>query len=468
MPDGSDSPTPQENRPLTPAETRHALVVAAIAWGVFGSAWANMISGAPFVTFARSKLGVSTFMFGLLCSLPFLAVLAQLPGSYWVERLRTRKLLFMLSSSGNRLIWFAVAALPWAIPSRYAGARVGALLLLMMIGSTLGHLGTPAWFSWFADMVPERIRGRYLGRRAALATVTAIIVSSTVSWIIDHNSSFVVFTTIFSIAAVMGLADVNLFWTVRESPMPDHDGPPWRLRDVILSPLRNRPFRGYLLYAFSESFTFGIAGPFFWLMSLEFLKIGNLWSNIYVMTVPMVFTAIALPSWGSICDRFGSRPVVTLGMIMCLAFPVFWVLATPMHYHGWLAASSIIGGLFGAAIQMGDMNMFFSLTPRENRSAYIAMLAFASSLGWAAAPSLSGALAQALKPVHWQVGWYTFGNLHFLMFISIAARLLHTFLVIPHLPEANPGSTRELIRYLLRSPFRFASRSLWSGLVRRA
>ncbi len=468
MPDGPDFVPPEKKQRYTPSETRRALVVAAIAWGVFGSAWASMISGAPFVSFARSKLGVSTFMFGLMSSLPFLAVLAQLPGSYWVERLRRRKLLFMISNSGNRLIWFAVAALPWVIPSRCPGARIGALLALIMIGSTLGHLGTPAWFSWFADMVPDRIRGRYLGRRAAFATVTAIIVSSTVSWIIDHNSSFTVFTIIFSIAAVMGLMDIQLFWTVREPPMPSQDGPAWRLRDVALNPLHSRPFRGYLLYAFSEAFTFGIAGPFFWLMSLEYLKIGNLWSNIYIMTVPMVFTAIALPAWGDICDRFGSRPVVTLGMLMCLAYPVFWSLATPGHFHVFLAASCIIGGFFGAAVQMGDMNMFFSLTPRENRSAYMAMLGFASSLGWAAAPSLSGALAEALKPVHWQVAGYTFGHLHYLMFISIAARLLHTYFVIPHLPEASPKRTRDLVRYLVGSPMRFATRTVWSALVKKA
>jgi MFS family permease len=116
---------------------------------------------------------------------------------------------------------------------------------------------------------------------------------------------------------------------------------------------------------------------------------------------------------------------------------------------------------------MGDMNMFFSLTPRDNRSAYMAMLMLASSLGWAAAPSLSGALAEWLKPVHWQVAGHTFGHLHFLMFISIAARLLHTFFVIPHLPEASSKPTRELVRHLVGSPLRFATRSLWSALVKR-
>ena len=459
MPTGPDPTAPDKDQPLSPAETRHALMIAALAWGIFGSAWASMVSGAPFVTFARTRLGVSTFMFGLLSALPFAAVLAQLPGSYWVERKRRRRLLFMSAFSGNRLIWLGVAALPWIVSDRYPSLRIAALLALMMVGATCGHVANPAWFSWFADVVPERIRGRYLGKRAALATATAVIVSAAVSWVVDRDSSFTVFTIIFSAAAVVGLVDIQLFWTVREPPMPARQGPPWRLRDVILGPLGNRPFRGYLLYALSESFMFGIAGPFFWLMSLEFLKIGNFYSNAYVNVLPMIFTAIALPAWGAVCDRFGSRPLVTLGTLMSLSYPVCWALATPGHYHVLLAASALVGGLFGAAIQVGDMNMLFALTPRENRSAYMAMLAFASSLGWVVAPTLSGALAQALKPVHFHLASYTFGHLHFLMFLSIAARLLHTFLVIPHLPEEQPRPLRDLVHHLMISPWRAAQRA---------
>jgi MFS family permease len=458
---------PDRDQPFSPAETRHALLTALIAWGIFGSTWAAMVSGAPFVTFARNKLGASTFMFGLLSALPFAAVLAQLPGSYWVERHRMRRRLFVLTGSCSRLIWFAVAALPWVVPARLGGLRVGALLALVVLGSTFGHAGTPAWFSWFADMVPERIRARYLGNRAALATTTAVIVSTTVAWIVDHNSSFAAFTIIFGVAALFGLADVELFWTVREPPMPPREGPPWRLRDVMLGPLGSRPFRGYLLYALSEAFMFGIAGPFFWLMSLEFLKIGNFWSNVYVAMVPMIFTALALPAWGGLCDRFGSKPLVTLGTLMSIVYPVCWALATPGQHHVLLATAAVIGGLFGGAIQIGDMNMLFSLTPRENRSAYIAMLAFASSLGWCLAPTLSGALAQALRPVHLHLAGLTFGNLHFLMLISIVARILHVLLVIPHLPEANPRRTRDLLRHLVTSPLRRVPRSFWTASTRK-
>jgi len=98
--------------------------------------------------------------------------------------------------------------------------------------------------------------------------------------------------------------------------------------------------------------------------------------------------------------------------------------------------------------------MVFSLTPRESRSAYLAMLSLASSLGWAIAPALAGSLAQALKPVEWRAAGWTFGQFHFLMFISIALRLLHVIFVIPRLPETRSQPTGDLVRHLVTRPFR--------------
>ena len=453
------TPPPDEDR-LSPAETRRALVVAAIAWGVFGSAWMNLISGAPFVSFAR-KLGASTFVFGLLYSLPFLGVLAQLPASYLVEKIGRRKPLFLACGITQRSLWFVVAAIPWVIPSQYQELRVGALLLLMMLSSTLGNAGAPAWFSWFADFVPVEIRGKYLGNRAALATLTGVVAAGVVGWVLDHNHTYSVFTVIFAISAFMGLMDIVVFSAVRETAMARREGPAWRLRNVVIEPLSSAPFRRYLVYAFSEAFMFGVAGPFFWLMGLEELKIGSFWSNFYIMMVPMIFTAVALPLWGSACDRFGSRPLVALGTFMSISFPICWILATGEHYHALLGIAAVIGGGFGAAIQVADMNMLMGLTPRVNRSAYIAMLSMASSLGWVISPTLSGALAQGLKEVHVYVAGRAFGNFHVLMAISLVLRLLHVFLIVPRLPETPKATTGALIRYLCGWPMRRFGGMLW-------
>jgi MFS family permease len=451
MPQNQDPEPVEPQGPLTPAETRRALWVAAVAWGIFGSAWLTLITGAPFASFARA-LGASTFMFGLLSSLPFLGVLAQLPSAYLVEKTHRRRRIFLLCASGQRLTWFVVGALPWLVPAEHSHLRVGVLLALVMLASAMGNAGTPAWLSWFADMVPQQIRGRYLGNRAALGTVTGVIAGAAVGWALDRSSGFRVFTIIFCLAGVFGITDLMLFLLVREPPMERREGQ-WRLRSIIGAPLSSRPFRGYLLYALSEALMFGLAGPFFWLMGLEVLKIGNFWSNVYLMLVPMVFTALTLPLWGNAVDRFGARPLVTLGTLMTIVFPVGWVLATHEHHHALLAVTAILGGIFGAAVQVADLNMLFSLTPRQTRSAYVAMVSVAASLGWVIGPAVGGAIAQALKPYQFDFAGRTFGNLHFLMLMSVAARVFHTLVIIPRLPEEARVTTRDLVRHLVAWPF---------------
>lgn len=457
-PTGAAEAAPADH--LTPAETRRALLVAALAWGIFGSAWMNLISGAPFVSFAR-KLGASTFVFGLLSSLPFLGVLAQLPASYIVERVRRRKSLFLICGIAQRSMWFAAAAIPWVIPHEHAHLRVGALLAVLMLSSTLGNAGNPAWLSWFADFVPVQVRGRYLGNRAALATLTGVVTSGIAGWVLDRTGSYTAFAVIFCIAAVLGLMDIVLFCAVRETAMVQHEGPPWQFRNVVSQPLSSPPFRRYLIYAFSEAFMFGIAGPFFWLMALEELKIGSFWSNFYIMMVPMIATAITLPLWGSACDRFGSRPLVSLGTLASTVWPLCWLLATSSHFHTALAVSAIIGGGVGAAIFVADMNMLLSLTPRLNRSAFIAMLSVASALGWVIAPTVSGALAEALRDTHVVLAGRTFGSFHYLMAMSLVVRLLHVFIIVPRLPDSPSGTTGSLVRYLLSWPLRRLSALLW-------
>ncbi len=228
---------------------------------------------------------------------------------------------------------------------------------------------------------------------------------------------------------------------------------PWRPRNVVAIPLSEPPFRRYLLYALSETFMLGLASPFFWLVGLEVLAIGNFWSNFYIMIVPMVITALTLPLWGGICDRFGSKPPLILGTLMSSAFPACWLFATQQHYHALLAVAAVVAGAFAGAVLSADLSMLFALTPRRNRSAYIAMLSVASSLGWAIGPALGGAIAQSLKPVEFHAIGRTFGNLHVLILISVVVRILHTLFIIPRVPEEPKESTGALVKHLLLWPF---------------
>jgi MFS family permease len=450
--DSAEAVAPEQ---VSYAETRRTLWAVAIAWGIFGSAHFTTIGGVAYVGFIF-KLGVSNFVYGLLISLPFLTVLFQLFASYYVETHRRRRRFFLFMASGQRLTWLLVAALPWMIPPQYRDARVFTLLVFVMLASAFGNAASPAWTSWLGDMVPAHIRARYFGNRAALGTVTAIIVSALVGWILDHNKGYVVYSIIFASAALFGWCDMLTLSLVRERKMPPRADPPWRLRDVIKEPLRDKPFRGYLLYSFSSSWAASIAGPFFWRLAIQHLQIGNFWSNMYIMTVPMMFVALTLPLWGGICDRFSSKPVVALGNLLVMLCPMAWLIATHTAFHPALIAAAVISGIASAAIQVSELNMLFSLTPRQSRSAYMAMLAIASSLALAIAPILGGWLSDRLHTVHIHFAGREFISLHFLIIISMLARLLHLIFFVPRLPEPSQQGMGDIVKHIATSPARIA------------
>jgi len=187
------------------------------------------------------------------------------------------------------------------------------------------------------------------------------------------------------------------------------------------------------------------------------LKIGNFWSNFYIMIVPMVFTAVTLPLWGALADRFGAKPLVMLGTLSSVVWPLCWIAATPSNYHLPLATAAIVGGGASSSVQAADMSMIFGLTPRRNRSAFLAMVALAASLGWVIAPSAGGAVAQALKPLSFDVFGRTFGNLHVVLAISFVIRFVHAFVVVPRLPEEPKRTTGALVRHLVGRPLAWAT-----------
>ncbi len=267
--------------------------------------------------------------------------------------------------------------------------------------------------------MPEDVRGHYLARRAALSTITMVIVGLVVSRVVDWNGGFAVFTTVFAVASFFGMADIACFVGVREPPMPPREEQQRRSWFVMREPLRDVKFRRYLLYSFSESFMYGIAAPFFMVFALEYLRINNFWSTFYISTIPMLGTALTLPLWGRACDRFGYRPLLVFGTLVGMVYPLGWFFATPQCYLPFAIAIALIGGCLAPSVTAADNSMMYDLTPRENRSTYVAFLMLTASLGGFLAPLLVGLLAQAHKGVQVHVGGMTLTYLHFIMIVVI-------------------------------------------------
>jgi len=433
---------------LSQAELRRALLLIALAWGVFGSMWANTVSGAPFAAYAR-KLGATTLVYGLMASLPFLGTLAQIPGAYIVERTRRRKPLFVWSCLIARASWLVAAALPWLFAD--AGPRVVGLMAVVFLSAALGNLGSPGWLSWFGDVVPARTRGKYIGVRARLATLMGMIAALAAGYALDRSSAYWMYTVVLGVAALLGVSDTLLLFGVREPHMTGSADPP-RLMNIVLGPLRDEPFRRYLAYAASSALCQWIIAPFVWLFALEYLGLGKLTANLYLMVLPLAAMTVLFPLWGGLVDRYGCRPTLTLSWIGMSIFPVAWFFATPVG-NEWLAIVGVVTGAFSAGMQVAEFDLMFSMTPAEQRSAYLASVAVASGLAATVAPAVGGAVGQALRGLDVSLWGLQIGNLHVLLLLAVVLRVVHIVYFVPRLAEADAKPAKRLAGDLLRMPF---------------
>ena len=108
----------------------------------------------------------------LLATLPpLLGSLAQLLSAWLVQRLRRRKPLIMFGAGMQALTWLPLMALPLLFPER----AVPLLIACVTLYHAMGNFAAPPWIGLMGDLVPERKRGRYFGRRTRLATMTAFL-----------------------------------------------------------------------------------------------------------------------------------------------------------------------------------------------------------------------------------------------------------------------------------------------------
>lgn len=81
-------------------------------------------------------------------------------------------------------------------------------------------------------------------------------------------------------------------------------------------------------------------------------------------------------AWGCVVDRYGSRPVMSLCLVLSSIFTVGWVLMPRGAETSWTVAILLTIGanLFIAGVVMGDQRMLFvNVTPEDRRGTYLAV-----------------------------------------------------------------------------------------------
>ncbi|NQT18318.1 MAG: MFS transporter [Planctomycetes bacterium] len=440
-----------------------------IVAGALGSIYGMLVMGFFLAGYAKA-LGLSNVEFGFMAAIPMLVFPARLLSSFIVEHLGRRKNFFTVTAIAARLVWIGIICLPFVITDA-SNFRSALFLMLLLTSSTIGALAEPAWFSWIGDLIPENMRARFWSKRSMYVGITGIVPTILLALLKDrltHDGNtltqFSGFAVVFGFAIFCGIVDLIIHYGIPEPKMTRHEHQAQRLK-ALLEPIKDPRFRPYLVFNGAWTFSLALIGSFGFKHFFEIVEeagAGYPFTSIaLISTLSALASVLGYSVWGMLIQRYGSKPILRLCTLLTCFTPLPWLFVTAEHPYLPTTFAFVIGGFTFSGVATSRMNLMYGLSPRKNRSMYVAINLTVVGICGALAPILAGYFLRSMDGRQ----FLGLGGFYILCIGTSMARLYTRTLlyrvregknvspgfVVRRLTEANPFRVFQSL-YVLTSP----------------
>lgn len=426
-----------------------------------GVAWSVMIgSGENYFAAFAVFLRATTAQIGILATLPpLLASFAQLLSSWAGRRTGQRKRIIVFGATLQALALIPFALLPLLFPEQ----GIWLLIACAVVYHAGANLATPQWGSLMGDLVPERRRGRYFGRRTRLCSITAflaLVFAGIILDLFDRNAWTIAgYLTIFAVAFIA--RGVSVWHLSRMYDPPGHtaalESP---FRAGMWRRLHGSPFARFSLFFMAMQFSVHIASPFFVVYMLRDLGFSYLEFTIMAAS-SVLMQFLTLNRWGRLSDAFGNRYILVITGLALPLLPVLWLFSTNYVY---LLSVQALSGLVWAGYALSASNYLYDLIPGERRATQMALHNVLASVGVFCGAMLGGWAGTHLPREIMLAGerYEWFSVLYGVFLLSGIARLVVGALFLRHLEDMRPVKRRPRNAGLI---FRIARFQSLSGVI---
>jgi len=423
-------------------------------WGIWavsaGMLCFNVTGGAAWTGFQREVLNADDFQLGLIAAIPVAANVLQILFSFFMERKRNRRFLFLFFGIVGRSLWILIGLIPFFVPASLQMVRILATIALVMMVSIGNSFVGIGFGSLMGDLVPLRIRGQYFSARQRIALVAGILAGLFVSYIIDTMGT-VGYSVVLILAGIAGIADICCFFFVKWPPMAGSEtaeAPESPLK-MISGVFKNKQYMRFCLFFTCWHFSVALSSPFNNVYLIEVMKLSFVEITLFTQIVSNLATVFSVTFWGRAIDRYGNKPVMQSVGVICMFLSGLWLFMRPGSI-GMVIFFHFMTGLFWISLDLGQQNLYLALSPQKNRSVYIAVFsALANLCGIALGNTIGGALVQgpftALAATGFQLFGFTLNKYHYIFLFSTLLRIAVMLLVFPKVQEDGAISVKEML-----------------------
>ncbi len=359
---------------------------------------------------------LSVARFGILVSLQALFNALQVGVMPALNRHFTAKRLALV---GGWVHCATVFALVGVLPFLRQDGTHGVFFILIgffAVQAAAMSLIAVSWTSWVQEFAPERIRGKYFGRRNAAQQVATVVFLIFVGWWLAQDGEGGEKGLLFGLAMLLGgsmlmrvssLCMQGKTYSPVDLAVKAGDGAAggvqratnrswqWQLQRILEQP----QFLRYLWFGAAFGFTINLMGPFFNVFMLDVLRMSV--SQVTTLVVLSSITgAAAMVGWGPFIDRYGNRPVMVFCLITWMMNGYLWTVTTPERlwvlYLMWAVA-----GVFAAGFMQGLFGLLLKIVPPEAKTTAISVNMAVTALPATVAPIMGGWLLDMALAQGW-------------------------------------------------------------------
>ena len=363
--------------------------LAAVIWAV-----GNALSSGFLLIYLAQELGANGTQVAFLQSAPALLGLLRLFTPIAIARFRGTKRTCLIWSVAAYLLLFAVPAIvAFGQQEGNRNIAVGTLIALLCVHQLIEQVATVALWTWLADLIPRRLRGRYFAQRniVQLAFIIPTLLLSG-DWI-DRQvkaeraspatntapsptkrlapapyAEAITLGGVLLSASLLPLLAIPAAGSKRRTDGATQHAERPSLR-MLLASLYDPAARRLLLYGCWFSFFNGLFLIAQNIFPKGVLKLGL--ADMNRMQTAMRVGQIGVSAWaGPWSDRRGNRPVLVLCQLLVGAAPLFYFLATPNQPY-WLYGAWLLWSAY-AGINVCLPNLTMRLAEPEHRSSHLA------------------------------------------------------------------------------------------------
>ncbi len=360
----------------------------------FGTAFTYLTSGV-YLTGLAILMGAGDVLVSYLSIILNLCGVLILFCSAFLERFTSRKRLTVGLTILSRLATLLIVVIPAVVPR---GLQLAVLVPTVVVAFTLQAQTTVVLNQWMLGFVDEDRSGRYISLRQTLTLAVTTVLALAGGWWMDRMKArqYLGFAVLFGVAAVMGLCEVVLLARTPEGEPYRAAGRGCRLGELVLVPLKDRRFLGFVGYIFT-----------FYLL----LYISDSYTMVYLMrylalpyqTVTALYMIISLPqvlllgAWGRLSDRRGHRFALTASIWLFAGETLFVGLASERTWMWCIPIAFSISSVANSGFAVAVFNRRYELMPRENRIVYDNFYTAAVGLAFLLGPMAGGGVKGLLE-----------------------------------------------------------------------